>query len=121
MRVAAVPKARLHCPFQIQTRSPKRAGSTPGPTQSITPAPSLCGITRGATIGRVPERVFQSEGFTPEACTRTRTSPGPGSGSGISPYWSTSRAEPLRSYQTAFIAFFLAGLRNRIGSEEARV
>jgi hypothetical protein len=99
MYVAAVPKGRFHCPFQIQTRSPTRLGSTPGPTRSTTPAPSLCGIIRSATMGREPDRVFQSEGFTPEACTRMRTSPAPGTGSGMSPHCRTSRAGPLRSYQ----------------------
>jgi hypothetical protein len=29
------------------TRRPTRSGSTPSPTASTTPAPSLCGITRG--------------------------------------------------------------------------
>src|SRR5829696_8651611 len=46
MYVAAVPNGRFHCPFQIQTRSPTRLGSTAGPTRSITPAPSLCGMIR---------------------------------------------------------------------------
>ena len=66
---------RFHWPFQIQTRSPMRARSTPSPTASTTPAPSLCGMTRGNTLGRLrPSLVFQSEGFTPEVARRTSTS-----------------------------------------------
>ncbi|MEM9094844.1 MAG: hypothetical protein AAGC62_07720, partial [Pseudomonadota bacterium] len=37
------PKARPHCAFQSQTRSPIRLASTPWPTASISPAPSECG------------------------------------------------------------------------------
>ena len=49
-----------------QTRSPPRAGETPSPTPSISPAPSLCGITRGKAILRVkPARLLTSEGLTP--------------------------------------------------------
>ena len=44
---AAVPNGRFHWPFQIQTRSPLREAGTPSPTMSISPAPSLCGVTRG--------------------------------------------------------------------------
>ncbi len=47
MHSAAVPKARRHWPFHTQTRSPMREALTPSPTASITPAPSLCGMTRG--------------------------------------------------------------------------
>src|SRR5918912_896036 len=98
---AAVPKGCFHWPFQIPTRSPRRLSGTPGPTASISPAPSLCGITRGPAMGREPARVFQSDGLTPEARMRTRTSPGPGSGVSSSPTCRTSRAGPLRSYQAA--------------------
>src|SRR5262249_4135027 len=49
---AAVPCGRRHCPFQTQTRSPTRL-ATPGPTLSISPAPSLCGMISGADIGAV--------------------------------------------------------------------
>src|SRR5262249_51995177 len=77
---AAVPLGRRHCPFQIQTRWPTRL-ATPGPTLSISPAPSLWGMISGADIGAVrPLRDFQSDGFTPEVFRCTRTSPGPGSG-----------------------------------------
>jgi hypothetical protein len=58
-------------------------------------------MMRGPSIGREPIRAFQSDGFTPEVFRATRTSPGPGTGSGISPTTSTSRAEPVRSYQAA--------------------
>src|SRR6516162_8191876 len=61
---AAVPKGRRHWPFQTQTRSPTREGETPSPTCSISPAPSLCGMTRGNAILRVkPARLFTSEGI----------------------------------------------------------
>src|SRR5438552_1733604 len=60
---AAVPKGRRHWPFQTQTRSPTRDGETPSPTRSISPAPSLCGMTRGKAILRVspPRRVEMSD------------------------------------------------------------
>src|SRR5262247_3824070 len=78
---AAVPNARFHCPFQIQTFSPIRDLDTPSPTSSITPAPSLCGMTRGKAILRVvPWRDFTSDGLTLEAASLTRTSPEPGRG-----------------------------------------
>ena len=41
---AAVPHRRPAAASQSQTRWPTRAGSTPSPTASITPAPSWCGI-----------------------------------------------------------------------------
>ena len=41
---AAVPHRRPDAAIQVQTRWPTRAGSTPSPTASITPAPSWCGI-----------------------------------------------------------------------------
>ena len=87
------------------TRRPILAGSTPSPTDSITPAPSLCGMIRGKCIPHPNQslRFFVSPGFTPERMTRTRTSPGPGVGAGSSPTWRTSRAGPCRSYQTARI------------------
>ena len=96
MDCAAVPNARFHWPFQSQTRSPIRLAGTPEPTASMSPAPSLCGITSGAEIFRPapPRRDFQSEGLTPEVRNRTRTSPGPGSGVGCSPTFKTSRAGP---------------------------
>jgi len=47
MYSAQVPNGRFHCPFQIHTRSPLREAATPSPTMSISPAPSLCGMTRG--------------------------------------------------------------------------
>ena len=95
---AAVPNARFHWPFQVHTRSPTRAAGTPLPTLSITPAPSLCGMTRGNAIFRVrPSRDFTSEGLTPEVASRTRTSPGPGSGVATSPRRRTCAAAPLAS------------------------
>ena len=98
MYSAAVPKGRFHWPFQIQTRSPARDAGTPLPTASMTPAPSLCGMTRGQAILRVsPCRFFTSDGFTPEAASLTRTSPAPGCGVSTSPTRSTSRAEPFAS------------------------
>src|SRR5262249_35150620 len=64
---AAVPKARFHCPFQTQTRSPMRDFDTPSPTSSITPAPSLCGITRegyfaSETLARLDVRRIDARG-----------------------------------------------------------
>ena len=68
-------------------------GVDPRPTLSITPAPSLCGITRG--IGhRRPEpaaTLLGVAGVDPGRGTRTRTSPAPGSGAGRSPNCSTWR------------------------------
>ena len=66
------------------------------PTASISPAPSLCGITRGNAILRRP-RLFTSEGLTPDVASRTRTSPAPGFGVTISPVRNTSRAGPIAS------------------------
>ena len=62
-------------------------GSTPSPTASMTPAPSLCGITRGygSPYPTQSPRFFVSPGLTPESATRTRTSPGPAQASAISP------------------------------------
>ncbi len=98
MYSAAVPKARFHWPFQVQTRSPTRPGATPLPTASMIPAASLCGMTRGNAILRVrPSRAFTSEGLTPDAAILTRTSPGPGEGVSTSPTRSTSRAAPFAS------------------------
>ncbi len=54
MNCAAVPKGRFHCAFQVHTRSPTRDAGTPSPTASITPAPSLCGITSGQASGGRP-------------------------------------------------------------------
>src|ERR1700750_2153105 len=71
---AAVPNGRRHWPFQTHTRSPTREGETPSPTRSISPAPSLWGMTRGNAILRVePARLLTSEGLTPDAVKRTRT------------------------------------------------
>ncbi len=98
MYSAAVPKARFHCPFHTQTRSPMRVLATPSPTWSITPAPSLCGMTRGQAILRVaPRRALTSDGLTPDVASLTRTSPGAACGVSTSPTRSTSRAPPLRS------------------------
>ena len=98
MYSAAVPAARRHWPFHTQTRSPMREGGTPSPTSSMTPAPSLCGMTRGQAILRVaPARDFTSEGLTPEAASLTRTSPLWACGVSTSPTCSTSRAAPFRS------------------------
>src|SRR5262245_1418589 len=99
---AAVPHGRCHWTMNTQTRSPIREAGTPGPTLSMTPAPSWWGTTRGKPIGRDPARDFTSVGFRPEATIRTRTSPGPGSGTGISPTRKTSAAGPFFSYQAAF-------------------
>src|SRR5271165_664812 len=47
---AAVPKGRRHWPFHTQTRSPRRAGETPLPTQSTSVAvrdhPRECDLAR---------------------------------------------------------------------------
>ena len=95
---AAVPKARFHCPFQTQTRSPRRDLAMPSPTWSMTPAPSLCGIRRGQAIFRVePWRDLTSDGLMPDVASLTRTSPGPACGVSTSPTRSTSRAEPFCS------------------------
>ena len=65
---------------------------------STTPAPSLCGMTRGNAILRVrPARVFTSDGLTPEVFSRTRTSPGPACGDSTSPTCRTSAAAPFFS------------------------
>ena len=105
MYSAAVPNGRFHCPFQVHTRSPMRDSATPSPTASISPAPSLCGITRGNAILRaVPARVFTSDGLTPEVLSLMRTSPGPGCGVSTSPTCRTSLAVPFFSYQAARIA-----------------
>ena len=65
---------------------------------SISPAPSLCGITRGKAILRVrPSRDLTSEGLTPEALSLTRTSPAPGRGVSTSATDNTSRAGPFLS------------------------
>src|SRR6185503_10601241 len=104
MYSAAVPNGRFHCAFQVHTRSPTRDFTTPSPTMSISPAPSLCGITRGNAILRVkPARFFTSDGLTPEVLSLMRTSPGPGFGVSISPTCSTSFAVPFFSYQAASI------------------
>src|SRR5262249_881479 len=78
---------------------------TPLPTASITPAPSLWGMTRGNGIPttKVSWRFFTSPGLIPEAATRMRTSPGPGSGVAISPTTRTLAGGPCRSYQAAFL------------------
>src|SRR6478672_6074481 len=69
----------------------------------MTPAPSLCGTTRGNGIvdPSQPRRFLVSPGFTPETRILTRTSPGPGSGGDSSPTCSTARASPCSSYQAA--------------------
>src|SRR5262245_45561987 len=103
MNCAHVPSGRFHCPFQTHTRWPTRCSGTPGPVFSITPAPSLWGIIRDASIGRDPARALTSEGLTPDVLTAIRTWPGPGSGAGISPIAKTSRAGPVLSYQAARI------------------
>src|SRR3954447_23271292 len=71
----------------------------------MTPALSLCGITRGKGMDEPsqPRRFLVSPGLTPETVTRTRTSPGPGTGSGSSPRCRTSAAGPWSSYQEASI------------------
>ena len=96
---AAVPHGRCQAAKKTHTRSPTRAGSTPSPTASISPAPSWSGIWKPAASGRpvAPARDFQSVGFTPETRMRTRTSPGPGSGRSTSSTRRTSRAAPVRS------------------------
>src|SRR5258706_312458 len=102
---AAVPKARYDCAPKPHTRSPTRDGSTPTPTESISPAPSLCGTTRGYGMAEPshPCRFLMSPGFTPDARTRMRTSPARGSGSGISPTSRTSSAPPCFSYHAALM------------------
>src|SRR5262249_16856461 len=98
-----VPSGRFHWPFQTQTLRPMQLTGTPDPTFSITPAPSLWGMTREASIGRDPLRALTSDGLTPEVLTAMRTSPHPGSAAGISPTTSTSLAAPVLSYQAARI------------------
>src|SRR4051794_37585661 len=82
----------------------------------MTPAPSLCGMTRGYSIGEPghPARFLVSPGLIPENRIRTRTSPVAGSGSGRSPIWKTSAAAPSWSYQAAIIAHTLLTLRGRM-------
>ena len=48
---AAVPHRRPAAASNSQTRWPTRPGSTPGPTASMTPAPSWCGIWK-SSMGR---------------------------------------------------------------------
>ena len=77
-------------------RAPRAAKAVP--TQSISPAPSLCGMTRGKAILRVsPARLLTSEGLTPEVARRTRTSPRSGCGVSSSATRSTLRAAPFVS------------------------
>ena len=72
---------------------PRRAhrlceSSTPSPTASITPAPSLFGITRppSSRLGNEPARFFNVRRVHATcACRRTRTSPGPATGVSSSP------------------------------------
>src|SRR5262245_10306500 len=103
MYSAHVPSGRFHWPFQTHTRWPTRSPGTPDPTFSITPAPSLWGIIRDASIGRDPARALTSEGLTPDVLIAMRTCPGPGSAAGISPVTKTSCAGPVLSYQAARI------------------
>src|SRR5215813_1730850 len=84
-----------------------RLAGTPAPIFSITPAPSLWGMMREASIGRDPLRALTSDGLTPDVLSATRTSPGPGSAAGISPTTSTSLAAPVLSYQAARIVHHL--------------
>src|SRR5438034_265829 len=74
---AAVPSGRPQAVFHSHTRAPSKAGSTPSPTWSTVPAPSLCGTMRakGRIFVRSPARVFTSDGLTPEQAMRTPTSP----------------------------------------------
>ena len=94
-----MPNGRLHCAFHSQTRSPTRLADTSGPTASISPAPSLCGMMRVNAMVRpvLPLRPFTSDGLMPDARTRTRTSPAPGEGVGTSATRNTSRAGPCVS------------------------
>src|SRR5207249_7699887 len=90
---------------QSQTRSPTRPRSTPSPTATIVPAPSMFGTTSGNASGfpgPSPRRAFQSVGLTPDTATRTRTSSGPGVGSGRSTSFSTS-GPPVSVYTIALI------------------
>src|SRR5262249_24095417 len=103
MNCAHVPSGRFHWPFQTQTRWPTRPPGTPDPTSSMTPAPSLWGMIRGASIGRDPARALTPGGLRPEVLSPTRAWPGPGSAAGISPTTKTSRAGPVLSYQAARI------------------
>src|SRR5271166_1217841 len=65
------------------TRCPTTSSSTPGPTATTSPAPSLIG-TRGQGPGSRPMRLTLSWKFRLEALTLTRTCPGPGSPTGLS-------------------------------------
>src|SRR5258708_38356572 len=82
-----------------------RDDGTWSPTSSITPAPSLWGMTRGKGIPtpKVFWRFFTSPGLTPETATLMRTSLGRGTGVVISPTMRTSDGEPCCSYQAAFM------------------
>ena len=54
MYSAAVPNARpLRWPLNSQTRWPRSNRVTPAPTCSISPAPSLFGITRSNSIALI--------------------------------------------------------------------
>src|SRR6476661_8397495 len=86
----AVPSLLPQATSHSQTRPPTERPVTPGPSASMTPAPSWFG-TLGASsfLLPFPDRDFQSVGLTPDTTTRTRTSPGPGTGSGLSVSFST--------------------------------
>src|SRR5207237_7944241 len=103
MYSGAGPPARFHCPLKIHTRRPTHPLPMSLPTASMTPAPSLWGITRGYGIvgPDTPARALTSDGLTPENATRTRSSPGAGEGVGNSPTCRTSLAGPFAVQKAA--------------------
>ncbi len=91
---------------QPTTGSPTATSVTWSPTASTTPATSMPGIA-GKTVGKMaciaPDRISESTGLTPLACTLIRTCPGPGSGRGTSARCRTS-GSPNVSNITAFMS-----------------
>src|SRR4051812_42162168 len=63
----------------MTTWSPALRFVTPGPTASITPAPSWPSTMGGCTTGLSPSMAWRSDRQTPDAARRTTTSPAMGS------------------------------------------
>ncbi|MCW2874181.1 MAG: hypothetical protein JWL99_5501 [Streptomyces oryziradicis] len=71
--------------------SPGRKCFVRPPTASTTPQRSSPNVNGGSqNLRAIPERIFQSAGFTPTARARTSTSPGPGAGRSTSTISRTS-------------------------------
>jgi hypothetical protein len=69
------------------TGSPFLKAVTPSPIASTSPAmsnPSVAGMGKSSPPRNMPERIFQSTGFTPAERTRTSSSPAAGEGLGAS-------------------------------------